>query len=135
MKSKRNLREVTYDKCFAQKSRIMFLSDGPFLTLYSLHDPILAFPGVDLLQGIGQVLHFSAQGNIIARLNRAIRLGTRLFSTQSNAVGRVVDIFGPTKQPYASVKPDSTLQTSTLPPGTILYMKAAKGGVGKRQRK
>lgn len=127
---------VTYDKGFLQKSRITFLSDSTFLSfLIHPHDPILAFPGVDLLQGIGQVLHFSAQGNIIARLNRAIRVGTRLFSTQSKAVGRVVDIFGPTKQPYASVKPEPDLQTSTLPPGTTLYMKAAKGGVGKRQRK
>lgn len=98
--------------------------------------PILAFPGVDLLQGIGHVLHISAQGNVIARLNQAIRLGTRLFSSHSNPVGRVIDIFGPTIQPFAALKPETPSTNEILPPGTPLYMKKTpKGGLGKRPKK
>jgi rRNA processing protein Gar1 len=127
---------MTNDKGFAQKSRIMFLSDGPFLNFYSPHDLILAFPGVDLLQGIGHVLHFSAQGHIILRLNQVIRLGTRLFSSPSQSIGRVVDIFGPTNHPFAAVKPEAKITEAAVPPGTNLFLKKApKGGVGKRRKK
>ncbi|MFX1564538.1 MAG: H/ACA ribonucleoprotein complex subunit GAR1 [Promethearchaeota archaeon] len=100
------------------------------------HDAILAFPGVDLLQGIGHVLHISAQGNVIARLNRAVRLGTRIFSTHSQQVGKVIDIFGPTIQPFAALKPEARLTDTMVPPGTTLYLKKApKGGVVKRRKK
>jgi RNA-binding protein len=112
------------------------ISDGRVLTCYSPHDLILAFPGVDLLQGIGQVLHISAQGNVIARLNQAIRLGTRLFSINSKPIGRVIDIFGPTIQPFAALKPEAKITDAVIPPGTTLYLrKAPKGGVGKRRKK
>jgi rRNA processing protein Gar1 len=89
-----------------------------------------------LLQGIGHVLHFSAQGHIIARLNEATRLGTRLFSSHSKPIGRVIDIFGPTIQPFAALKPDSKITDTLVPPGTTLCVKkATKGGVGKRRKK
>ena len=127
---------VTNVNIFTQKSRQTFLSDGRFLTFYSPHDLILAFPGVDLLQGIGQILHISAQGNIIARLNQALRLGTRVFSSHSQPVGRVIDIFGPTIQPFAALKPEAKITDAVVPPGTTLYLKKApKGGVGKRRKK
>ncbi|MDO8056644.1 MAG: Gar1/Naf1 family protein [Candidatus Hermodarchaeota archaeon] len=114
----------------------MFLSNGLFLTFYSHHDLILAFPGVDLLQGIGHVLHFSAQGYIILRLTQVVRLGTRVFSTNSRPIGRVVDIFGPTSQPFAALKPETKITEAAIPPGTNLFlMKAPKGGVGKRRKK
>jgi rRNA processing protein Gar1 len=101
-----------------------------------LHDPFLAFPGVDLLQGIGHVLHLSAQGNIIARLNQATQLGTRVFSSNSKLVGRVIDIFGPTIQPFAAVKPETKITDTVIPPGTTLFMKKVpKGGVAKRRKK
>ena len=114
----------------------MFLSNGPFLPLYSHHDLILAFPGVDLLQGIGHVLHFSAQGYIILRLTQVVRLGTRLFSSSSQPVGRVVDVFGPTIQPFAALKPLANITEAAVSPGTNLFLKKApKGGVGKRRKK
>ena len=89
-----------------------------------------------MLQGIGQVLHISAQGNIIARLNQAIRLGTRIFSEHSQPIGRVIDIFGPTIQPFAALRPETKKKDAVVPPGTTLYLKKApKGGVVKRRKK
>ncbi|MFX1539363.1 MAG: H/ACA ribonucleoprotein complex subunit GAR1 [Promethearchaeota archaeon] len=100
------------------------------------HDPFPAFPGVDLLQGIGHVLHFSAQGHIIARLNQAIQLGTRVFFSNSKLVGKIIDIFGPTIQPFAAVKPEAKITDTVIPPGTTLFTKKVpKGGVGKRRKK
>ncbi|MFW9934800.1 MAG: H/ACA ribonucleoprotein complex subunit GAR1 [Candidatus Thorarchaeota archaeon] len=85
---------------------------------------------------MGHVLHISAQGNIIARLNQAIRLGTRVFSSQSMQIGKVIDIFGPTIQPFAALKPEARIKDAMVPPGTTLYLKKApKGGVGKRRKK
>ena len=99
-------------------------------------DLILAFPGVDLLRSIGQVLHFSAQGHIIAQLKNAIRLGTRLYSSASQPIGRVVDVFGPTVKPYAAVKPDQSVTPDKLPAGSSLFLgKGTQGGVRKRRKK
>ncbi|MFW9830458.1 MAG: Gar1/Naf1 family protein [Candidatus Thorarchaeota archaeon] len=97
---------------------------------------MLTFPGVDLLQGIGEVLHISAQGNVIARLNKAIRLGAYIFSSRSTLIGRVIDIFGPTIQPFVAIKPEATITDAVVPPGTTLFLKKApKGGVRKRRKK
>lgn len=94
------------------------------------------FPGVDLLRRIGAVLHFSAQGRIIARLEQTIRLGTRLYTSNSKPVGRVIDIFGSIEKPFAALKPMSQLSTDTLPPGSaLLKAKGSLGGGGKRRRK
>ncbi len=128
-------RGITNVNLSVQKSMQTFLRHGPFFT-FSPHDPILAFPGVDLLQGIGHVLHISAQGNIIARLNQALRLGTRLYSAHSQPIGRVIDIFGPTIQPFATLKSEAKISDAIVPPGTTLFVKkASKGGVGKRRKK
>jgi RNA-binding protein len=98
---------------------------------------IFAFPGVDLLLRIGVVLHFSAQGHIIARVKQAIRLGTRLFTTKSKSVGTIIDIFGPTNRPFASIKPDSLITVDSLPPGSALFQAKSKsrGGRSKRRKK
>ncbi|MFX1243477.1 MAG: H/ACA ribonucleoprotein complex subunit GAR1 [Promethearchaeota archaeon] len=85
---------------------------------------------------MGKVLHFSAQGHIILRLTQVIRLGTRLFSNHSKPIGKVIDIFGPTSQPYATLKPNAKITDAEVPPGTTLFLKKApKGGVGKRRKK
>ncbi|MFX1564087.1 MAG: H/ACA ribonucleoprotein complex subunit GAR1 [Promethearchaeota archaeon] len=94
------------------------------------------FPGVDLLRRIGTVLHFSAQGRIVARLEKALRLGTRLYTSNSHPIGRVIDIFGSINKPFAALKPISQLNIDKLPPGSALFKaKGSLGGGGKRRRK
>jgi rRNA processing protein Gar1 len=102
----------------------------------NLPRPNPRFPGVDLLRRIGAVLHFSAQERVIARLEKAIRLGTRLYTSNQQPVGRVIDIFGPIEKPYASLKPISQVNHNTLPPGSALFKaKGSLGGGVKRRRK
>ncbi|MFX1319488.1 MAG: hypothetical protein ACFE9O_10165 [Promethearchaeota archaeon] len=72
----------------------------------------------------------------MARLNHAVRLGTRVFASQSHPIGKVIDIFGSTIQPFAALKPESKITDAVVPPGTTLYIKKApRGGVGKRRKK
>ncbi len=90
-----------------------------------------------MLLQIGAVLHFSAQGHIIARVKQAIRLGTRLYTTKSKLVGTIIDIFGPISRPFASIKPESQITVDSLPPGSALFQAKAKsrGGRSKRRKK
>ncbi|MFX1509718.1 MAG: hypothetical protein ACFFBR_05360 [Promethearchaeota archaeon] len=48
----------------------------------------------------------------------------------------MIDIFGPTIQPFAALKPEARITDAMVPPGTTLYLKKApKGGVAKRRKK
>ncbi len=95
---------------------------------------IFAFPGVDLLLRIGEVLHFSAQGHIIARVKQVIRLGTMLFNAKSKPVGTIIDIFGPINRPFASLKPESQITVDSLPLGSALFQAKDKSRGGRSKR-
>jgi rRNA processing protein Gar1 len=87
-----------------------------------------------------EIITFSVFSHGITNVNpftqKSRQTFLRVFSTNSQLVGRVIDIFGPTIQPFAALKPETKVIDAMLPPGTTLYLKKApKGGVKKRRKK
>lgn len=56
---------------------------------------------------LGTVLHVSGSRKLILRASAKIkvRTGIEALDEELKLVGRIVDVFGPVKNPYVSVKP------------------------------
>ena len=52
---------------------------------------------------IGVILHRAKSGRLIIRLTREIKTGATILDGQGKKLGRVVELIGPVKAPYASV--------------------------------
>jgi len=55
-----------------------------------------------LLQ-VGVLLHQARSGRLIVRLSRELKPGAVLFDEKGRKLGKVVELIGPTRAPYASV--------------------------------
>ena len=55
---------------------------------------------------LGLVLHLLPNGRLIARVDRAPRVGEKVFDRMMKPVGRVDDVFGPVEEPFVSVRVD-----------------------------
>jgi RNA-binding protein len=86
-----------------------------------------------VLHRIGPVLHISNTKNIILKAANIPRIGDKVIDENLKHVGRVVDIFGPTKSPYVSVTPH--IQNPEQFINQILYSTHSKSGRFKRKRK
>jgi RNA-binding protein len=73
------------------------------------------------MQRLGEVVR-TAQGLAVVRCpdDEQPDIGTEAVDEQLNAVGRVVDVFGPVARPYVAVSPDEGVALATLL-GTKLY--------------
>jgi len=56
------------------------------------------------MKKLGNVLHISNRGRIILRSHQTPALGLPVFSSDKKRIGQVHDVFGPTKDPYISIK-------------------------------
>lgn len=57
-----------------------------------------------LLQ-VGTLLHQAKSGRLIVRLSREVKPGVFVFDGGRRKLGRVSELIGPVKAPYASVAP------------------------------
>jgi RNA-binding protein len=61
------------------------------------------------VQWAGEVLHLAGSGRLIVKLNAArgdtVKPGVLLVDGSGKRIGRVVELLGPVKSPYASVIP------------------------------
>lgn len=56
------------------------------------------------MKKLGTISHLSNKGRIIVRSDQTPGLGVPVFTENKKRVGTVIDVFGPTKKPYISVK-------------------------------
>lgn len=56
------------------------------------------------MKELGNVVQISNRGRIILRSHETPALGLSVFDSNQKKVGYVHDVFGPTKNPYVSVK-------------------------------
>jgi RNA-binding protein len=56
------------------------------------------------MKKLGTILHLSNRGRIILRSHQTPALGLSVFDSRNKKVGFIHDVFGPTKDPYISVK-------------------------------
>ena len=52
---------------------------------------------------VGILLHQAKSGRLIVRLTKEVRPGVFLYDDKRRKLGRVVELIGPVKAPYASV--------------------------------
>lgn len=59
------------------------------------------------MRRLGYFLHTTRSGVMIVKLSikRPPRIGTRVLGPDGRMIGKVVDIIGPVRAPYAVVKP------------------------------
>ena len=53
---------------------------------------------------LGNSLHIANSGKLIARSDKTPTAGGIVFDSKKNKIGKVSYVFGPTKQPYISIK-------------------------------
>lgn len=54
---------------------------------------------------VGELLHLARSGRLIVSLSRKVDIGTVLVDEKGRKVGKVLELIGPVKKPYASVIP------------------------------
>lgn len=52
---------------------------------------------------VGTLLHQAKSGRLIIKLSQEVRPGVFIFDQGNRKLGRVVELIGPVKSPYASV--------------------------------
>ena len=75
------------------------------------------------MRRLGKVLHISKRGSIIIRTEKTPPVGSKSLVMDKNAqeVGIIIDIFGPVKYPYVSIKPNRGYDPQKLV-GQMLYL-------------
>ena len=57
------------------------------------------------MQEVGEVLHIANSGRVIVRLSKEIKEGQVLCDKDNQKIGRVTELIGPVKSPFASAIP------------------------------
>ena len=52
---------------------------------------------------VGVLMHQAKSGRLIVKLSREVRPGVLLYGEDKRKLGKVVELIGPVKSPYASV--------------------------------
>jgi len=52
---------------------------------------------------LGNISHLSNSGRLIARSSQSPPSGVFVFNKDKKKIGKIVDVFGPTKEPYISI--------------------------------
>lgn len=52
---------------------------------------------------LGNISHLSSSGKLIARSSQSPPSGAFVFNKDKEKIGKVMDVFGPTKEPYISI--------------------------------
>ena len=55
------------------------------------------------MQCLGMVSHLDSKNRAIIVSKKKVAKNTKIFDSESNLVGRVVDIFGPVSEPYLAI--------------------------------
>jgi RNA-binding protein len=75
------------------------------------------------LRRLGKVLHISHRGSIIIRTEKTPPVGSKsvVMDKKAQEVGTIIDVFGPVKFPYVSIKPKRGYDPKKLV-GQVLYL-------------
>jgi len=57
------------------------------------------------VEKVGYVLRISRSKRVIVKLDKEVREGEVLYDDRGRKAGKVIEVFGPIRSPYASLKP------------------------------
>ena len=91
---------------------------------------------------LGEVMHLSKSGRIIVRLRKdgkKINSGQLLVDASGKRIGKVIEVIGPVKAPYASVAPftdriKKIIGTNVFNGGFLAKRRDARSRVHKQQK-
>lgn len=72
------------------------------------------------MKRLGMVEDISYDGSLLVRSQFAPRKGDLIVDKRNKIIGRVAKVFGPVKEPFASVKPEAKAPLSIL--GSEVYI-------------
>jgi RNA-binding protein len=55
------------------------------------------------LRQVGTILHRAKSGRLIVRLSKEVRTGATILDGEGKRLGKIVELIGPVRAPYASV--------------------------------
>ena len=73
------------------------------------------------MERIGEIVHLAKSGRLIIKIDENISprlIGQSLFDDRGSKVGKIIELIGPVKSPYASVIPGLN---SKYPIGGVVY--------------
>lgn len=53
---------------------------------------------------IGNIVHIANSGKLIGKSSQSPPMGVDVYSKNKNKIGKIYNIFGPTKNPYISIR-------------------------------
>lgn len=56
------------------------------------------------MKKLGNISHISNRGRVIVKSNQTPGFGLTVFTKNKEKIGTISDVFGPTKEPYISIK-------------------------------
>jgi|TARA_B110000263_G_scaffold246662_1_gene258090 RNA-binding protein len=71
---------------------------------------------------LGRVSHLNSSNLAIILAKEKVSKNTKIFDSENNHVGRVVNIFGPVKQPYLAISANKGFRITRLV-GREIYRK------------
>ena len=63
---------------------------------------------------LGKVAHLDSKNSAIVITTNKVEKNTKIFDSESNLVGRVVNIFGPVNEPYLAISAKKGLRITKL---------------------
>ena len=63
---------------------------------------------------LGKVAHLDTKNRAIVITKNKVEKNTKIFDSESNLVGRVVNIFGPVNEPYLAISAKKGLRITKL---------------------
>ena len=73
------------------------------------------------MKRLGKVLHLSSNNNLILKTKQTVKPNQNVFDKQTHNIGKIIDVFGPVKTPYLSIKPLTSNAKKYV--GKALYIK------------
>lgn len=90
---------------------------------------------------LGNISHITNSGRLIAKSSKSPSTGVTVYNKDKKKIGKVLSVFGPTKNPYISISVFKSIDLNDFEKsyGNDLYAsvdyKKKKRGRGKRKKK
>ena len=85
------------------------------------------------LKKIGTISHITSTNKLIVPSNKTPRIGSVIVNKQHKQIGKINDIFGPTKQPYISIKTSKKFKKANTGEAVYLQPKNKRRRMKQRQ--
>ena len=79
------------------------------------------------MRRLGKILHVSKRGSLILRTDKTPPIGPHalVLDKEANKIGTILDVFGPVKNPYVSIRPYEDVDPQKLV-GQLVYLRKLK---------